>query len=113
MSYPKKVYALFPYDEQGNIAGVYVGSSWKPKERVRIHKNTPNGKGKQDRLHALMRTNGFSYLIIDEIPTCNDTYIEFDWIDFFIKRTKLPVFNNFVGACGANWERIKTRGEPV
>ena len=73
---------------------------------MRIHKNTGNGHGKQDVLHELMRTNGFTYAIVDEVKTYKESFVEYDWIDYFTKRTNLPVFNNFVGACGANWERI-------
>lgn len=109
MSYPKKVYVLFPFNKFGNIAGVYIGSSQDPEERMRIHKNTHNGHGKQDQLHELMRNNGFLYVVVDEIKTCKDTYIEFDWLDYFDKRTKLTIFNNFISP-KANWERIEPKG---
>lgn len=104
----KKVYALFPYDKDGKIAGVYVGSTRQPAERMRIHKNTPNGHGKQDELHELMRTNGFYYVVVDEYKSCFESYIEFDWLDFFIKRTKLKIFNNFISK-KADWTRIQPK----
>ena len=112
MSYPKKVYILFSFNEQGLIAGAYVGSSANVQERIRIHKNTQDGHGKQDQLHKLMRKNGYTYVVVDEIETCKDTYIEFDWLDFIIKRTNLTVFNNFISK-KANWKRISLKGEPV
>lgn len=108
MSYPKKVYVLFPFDDEGLIAGAYVGSSENVNERLRIHKNTHEGHGKQDQLHELMRKNGYTYAVVDEIKSFHETYIEFDWIDFFQKRTKLAVFNNFVSK-KANWERISPK----
>lgn len=105
MSYPKKVYALFPYDENGDVAGVYVGSTHDPEERMRIHKNTPKGHGKQDDLHELMRRNGFFYVVVDEYSHCSNSHIEFDWLDYFLKRTNLRVFNNFVSK-KADWKQI-------
>lgn len=106
MSYPKKVYALFPYDDEGKVAGVYVGVSQNLKNRMRVHKNTQNGKGKQDRLHELMRRNGYTFKIIDEVRRWEDGHIEYDWIDYFLKETNFPVFNNEVSLCGANWKRL-------
>ena len=102
----KKVYALFPFDEDGEIAGVYVGSSQNPLTRVRSHKNTQDGHGKQDVLHELMRENGFTYIFVDDIKTFKDAHVEYDWIDYFIKQTNLTVFNNAVDLCQADWTRI-------
>lgn len=112
MSYPKKVYVLFPHNDEGMIAGVYVGSSENVKERIRGHKNTHDGHGKQDELHNLMRRNGYTYFVVDEISEWRESYIEFDWMDYFIKCTNLPVFNNFVSK-KANWERITPKGVTI
>lgn len=102
----KKVYAIFPFDEDGEIAGVYIGSSQNPLTRVRNHRNTKDGHGKQDTLHELMRKNGFTYIFVDDIKTFKDAHVEYDWIDYFIKQTNLTVFNNADNLCQANWTKI-------
>ena len=109
MNYPKKVYALFPYDEKGDIAGVYIGVSGNLKDRLRVHLNTPSGKGNQDRLHELMRRNGYTFTVLDEVETWKDGHLEYDWLDFYIKKTDFQVFNNVTGLCQANWERVFPR----
>lgn len=111
MNYPKKVYALFPYDENGNIAGVYVGAAKSPERRMKGHRYSKDGLGKQDELHQLMRKNGYTYAVVDEIDHWINNHIEYDWLDFFVKKTNLKIFNNVVGVCDANWERINPKGE--
>lgn len=106
MAYPKSVYAIFPFDSEGNVAGVYVGSTWNLKERIRCHIGTHVELGKQTLLHDLMRNNGFICVNIGIIQNFKEAHIEYDWIDFFQNRTNLNLFNNRIGLCNANWHRI-------
>lgn len=79
--HPREVYAIYPLDENGNIAGVYVGSSGDMENRFSVHL-TSRGKF-QSELHNLMRQNGFTFQILDHIPNEEKNHIEYDWIDFF------------------------------
>lgn len=105
--YPKQVYLIFPFDENGKIEGVYVGSSNDVRSRVKNHRNDHHSSGKQKILHDLMRKNGYDYLIVDEIKSFHENHVEYDWMDFFIKNTTFQLFNNQVGLCGADWHRLK------
>lgn len=105
MNYPRKVYAIFPYDENHHIAGVYVGSTWNVEERIRCHKGDHKSLHMAE-LHDLMRRHGFIYKVMDEIKEWKDCHIEYDWIDYFMKKTDLKVFNYRKGLCGADWHRI-------
>lgn len=104
--YPRKVYVIFPFNSDGTIAGVYVGSSYRVKERIECHKGDHQSKHMVE-LHDLMRENGFKYQIIDEIGDWRETHIEYDWIDFFKKKTTMKVFNFRQNICGADWHRLK------
>ena len=95
MNFPKKIYAIFPYGGDGRIAGVYVGVTKNIKTRMANH--FYDCSSLQPELHNLMRENGFSYLVLGEVPHYRDGYLEYDWIDFFLKRTNLRVFNKSVG----------------
>lgn len=106
--YPKEVYLIFPFDENGNAAGVYVGASSWVEERIRNHlysgKSEPDN---QKEAHLLMKENGFSYTVVDTIEDFNETHIEYDWIDFFLKNTDLRVFNSLkIGLKNADWKRL-------
>lgn len=89
-SYPRLVYALYPFDENGLIAGVYVGSAHDLEKRIGTH--LTNHGGNQLELHELMRNNGFSFQILDFVPNRTLSHIEYDWIDFF-SRVNLRLFN--------------------
>lgn len=106
MSYPKKVYALFPLNEKCDVAGVYIGSTENPKVRLKCHRNNKRKNDSQSELHDLMRANGYSFIVLDEIETPNENHIEYDWVDYFLKKTSLRVFNNITDVCDANWTRI-------
>ena len=106
MNYPKIVYAIFPLDEKCEVAGVYVGSTDNLKSRIKNHRNSKKANDSQAELHELMRANGFSYIVLDEIKTWKDNHIEYDWIDYFIERTSLRVFNSAKELCGADYTRI-------
>lgn len=107
MKFPKKIYAILPYGSDGKIAGVYVGVTKNIKTRMANH--LYDYSSLQTELHNLMRENGFSYLVLGEAPHYRDGYLEYDWIDFFLKRTNLRVFNKSVGLCGANFNRAISR----
>ena len=104
--YPKKVYLIFPFDAKGHVAGVYVGSTWRIEERIRCHKGDHKSIHMME-LHDLMRTNGFKVEIVGEIKTWKENHIEYDWIDYFMKRSNLKVFNYRKGLCGADWHRLQ------
>ena len=104
--YPKKVYIIFPFNEQGHIVGAYVGASFNVRRRLQCHLGTHCNQGLQTELHDLMRKNGFAYSIVDCIKTYVENYVEYDWIDFCERKLKLHVFNNQKGICGADWHRI-------
>ena len=104
--YPRKVYAIFPYDKNGKAAGVYVGSSANMKRRLINHRSSAPGQGNQDQLHQLMRDNGCAYKFLDDISGIKENHVEYDWIDYFVKVSDFKVFNNFVNCHLADWTRI-------
>ena len=103
MKYPKKIYAIFPYESNGKVAGVYVGITNNLK--IRIANHFYDHSSCQPELHDLMRKNGYSYLVLGEISRYKDGYLEYDWIDFFSKKTRLKIFNKSVGLLGADFSR--------
>ena len=95
MRLPRKVYVIYPFDDSGEIAGAYVGSSWHINVRIKSHvwKNTtPPHK----EFHELMKKNGFAWQELDEILVFSEKHKEYDWIAFF-KSQKIRVFNTFLG----------------
>ena len=102
----KTVYAIFPYDMYGNVAGVYVGvTEDKIKRRITNHLCCYSAKHGQEELHNLMRMNGFHYVILAHIDY-RDRLVEYDWIDFFNTMTDLPVFNDKLTCANADWRRL-------
>lgn len=95
MRVPRKVYAIYPFTEYGEIAGVYVGSSYHASHRIREH-FLNKGKNAHTEFHELMRRNGFAWQELDDIPTFFDKHKEFDWIAFFRKQN-VRVFNTKLG----------------
>lgn len=108
MRFPRKVYAIFPCDKDGEAVGVYVGSTSDMKWRLINHRCRPVGLGNQDELHQLMRENGCTYKFLDEYYGIKETHTEYDWIDYFVKVTDLKVFNNRTDYKGADWTRISS-----
>lgn len=107
MKYPRLVYVIFPYDEEGKVAGAYIGSSANMQWRMVNHRCQKAGKGeKQDRLHELMRKNGCAYKILDVINCVHENHIEYDWINLFAKYTNFEIFNTQTDCLGADCERI-------
>lgn len=105
MIYPRKVYLIFPYDECGNIAGVYVGSSSRVKERIEEHLRNSDNYENQRNFHELMIKNGFAYGVVDEIEDYLCGHLEYDWANYFLENTNIKVFNS-LGLKNANWHRL-------
>lgn len=87
------IYAIYPYDEKGEYAGVYVGSTRELKMRLGQHVRQ-NTKDAQAEMHELMRSNGYIWQILE---TCDFSTRrrEYEWVDFFRSTTDLKVFNQF------------------
>ena len=113
--YPKEVYLIFPYDEDGIIAGVYVGSSCSVSWRIAEHYYaTENRQDNQKELHKLMRDNGFTYLVVDKIKSLHESFTEYDWVDYFAKNHNIKIFNSSkVGRVNRDWLRLKKPQEKV
>lgn len=91
----KYVYAIYPFDKDKHIAGVYVGSSYDVEKRIKLHKcNHRNDP--QAELHALMRVNGFDYEVLDTMNGSEEFYKEYKWIEILSKRYP-KVFNHYLG----------------
>jgi len=111
MKLPRYVYAIYPLDGSGDIAGVYVGTTSNIRCRIKNHIST---KGQQTELHKMMRENGFMYQIVETISEYEDRHLEYDWIDFFKKKTHLMVFNKMDDCFSADFSRCeKPYGTPV
>lgn len=102
--YPKSVYVIFPHDASGQVAGVYVGSSGNAAKRIEIHVRNFHS---QTELHDLMRKNGFDWFVIDCIHDSSEKHLEYDWIDFFKKKTCLHLFNAKTLCYQPDWRRLK------
>ncbi len=105
MKLPRKVYAIFPFNEDGSVAGVYVGSSANPNQRITNHLNDYGAQ--QFELHDLMRKNGFKAYEVDCINSLKESHIEYDWIDMFDKfLPDLKIFNARTEKY-ATWKNVK------
>lgn len=93
----KKIYIIFPLDENGKAIGAYVGRTWNIRERLKRHYHNKKDAKKQNELHELMRTNNYICLEVDSIPTCMESYLENDWMDLCQNVLNLRLFNNQVG----------------
>lgn len=94
MDFPRTIYAIYPKDEQGNIVGVYVGSTSRPLEkRIRGHLCCASECPKQKMLHELMKKNGYILQKLEVFNKFQDRHLEYDWVDYFIKKTDLEIFN--------------------
>ena len=108
LKYPRKVYLIFPFDDNGKVAGVYIGCSHNPVARMELHiREKPLPRKEQNELHRLMRDNGFLYGVVDEIPTYTEQYIEYDWVDYFKQNYGYRIFNSLkYGSGEADCSRI-------
>ena len=102
----KFVYGIFPYDDTGKVAGVYVGiTEGDVNRRMTNHLRNYNSKHGLRDLHELMRTNGFHWVILATVDY-KERCVEYDWIDYFSKKTDLKVFNYKLSCAGADWHKI-------
>lgn len=105
MKLPRKVYVIFPFDYEGKVAGVYVGSTKDPRQRLVNHLNDYGAQ--QWELHNLMRENGFKAYVVDTIDDYEESHIEYDWIDVFKHfLPDLKIFNVRTEQY-ASWENVK------
>ena len=106
MKYPRIIYAIFPFNKNGEAEGVYVGSTCDLNARLRNHLDIRNNSKTQKELHRLMRENGYTYGILGNIEDIYENRLEYDWIDFFAKNySELEIHNTMI-CKGANWHRI-------
>lgn len=94
------VYAIYPFDEKGNLAGVYVGKTKNLRNRIRAHYSTSPVNDPQITLHDLMRNNGFTFQLLEITFNPRTSYlVEEHWIDFF-SHEDIKVFNVVKGING-------------
>ena len=101
----KTVYAIFPHDEEGKIAGVYVGLSDRPETRIKAHLHDKTSQNGQKMLHELMRKNGYHWVVLSTLTSYTERFLEYDWVDYFMKKTDLTVFNDRT-LLTADWHRV-------
>ena len=83
------VYAVYPFDHDGDVLGVYVGSTWDVATRITGHLGTY--KTHKD-LHDAMRNNGYFVAVLDVFKPEGGNVVEYDWINCFIE-SGANVFN--------------------
>ena len=94
--YTMTIYAIFPKDKDGNVAGVYVGSTHGTlKERINMHLIDKHPSQKE--LHELMKTNGYIYQSLESRVGWGNRDLEYDWVDYYLKKSNLRVFNKYLG----------------
>lgn len=103
MKFPRVVYAIYPLNENGKIAGVYVGSTFDFKRRayLHMHKNPASRQPFQE----LMIKNGFYYQTFNIINSFDEAHLEYDWMDFF-KKNGVVVFNQRTDFHSPDYRRI-------
>ena len=95
--YTLTVYAIFPKDKDGDIAGVYIGSTFGKLElRIKNHLRFDK-KPNQKELHNLMKNNGFIYQSLESKLEWRNRSLEYDWVDYYRQKTNLRVFNKYFG----------------
>ena len=99
MRFPMYGYAIFPYDDNGEIAGVYVGCTHNLVMRMNSHRNAPPKNDTQRELHALMKRNGYEVIQLFEVEV-KERFLEYLWIDIFDRYSKYRVFNKAKGLYG-------------
>lgn len=95
---PKHIYAILPYDDDGKISSVYIGSAEDVGARIKSHLYESKNDAYSD-LHDLMRKNGFEIFVIDEMDL-NTSWREYMWAKYFHDRGKLKVFNKKISHKG-------------
>ena len=55
-----------------------------------------------------MKANGYTYCVVDEIENWEQSYIEYDWIDYFKKVIGIKTFNSKIrGSAIGDWLFLK------
>lgn len=88
--FPRDVYLIFTYNNDGNVNGVYVGSSTNVVNRLKQHIFCGKNDHQKD-LHSYMKTGNYFCIVVDSFDHVSS--IEYEWIRFFEQMTKIPVFN--------------------
>lgn len=88
---PKFVYVIFPYDDDGKISSVYVGSAENARVRLDSHLYAKANDPYKD-LHDQMKKNGFEFFVIDEL-NYSTSWREYMWAKYFHDCGRLKVFN--------------------
>lgn len=104
MRYPRQNYLIIIYDITGTVPeGLYVGSAHDVTRRIQNHLHNYTDST-QKKLHQLMRFRKYSVHVLD------DSSNEYDWIDFFKKKSSVPVFNVRTTK-DADWHRLEGKEE--
>ncbi len=103
----KYIYALYPLDKPGNATAVYIGCSMDPAKRVKEHLYNKTPSCGSVNLSKLMREHGYAYQVLDTVKE-SEAYIEYDYIDFFLKLTNIEVLNTKIGN-HADYRRVILR----
>lgn len=99
------IYAIYPLDSDGNIAGVYVGMTRNLRQRIKGHMNDRHTENQMG-FHSLMRDYGFYYQILENVEEYPDRRHEYDWIDYF-KHMGVPVFNAQTECFSPDYRRVE------
>lgn len=83
MKIPAQIYAIYPLNKDGSIAGVYVGRTGDLHQRLYLHTTPKKNDDKQEEFHSLMKENGFYYQVLDDVKVFAERHLESDWINFF------------------------------
>lgn len=106
MKLPRYVYVVVIYNRIPFFPeAVYVGSSADVEKRIKEHLHD-YCSGTQYQFHELMRHRRFQTYIVDEIHNGKDAHLEYDWMDFFQRKTRLNLFNVRRYESKADWRRI-------
>lgn len=92
MNFPAKVYAIFTFDKNEKVDGVYIGASGEIETRLRSHLNCKSCASQKE-LHEKMRDTGYCTVILDSIDSIKDSYKEYEWIRWFKNHVNLKLYN--------------------
>lgn len=116
-----KVYAIFPFGDDGKYAGVYIGRADHLRNRITTHLCAKEEGDTQVELHRLMRRNGFDLRVLETMSSCGeDRWREYMWIKAFKEHSPLRMFNictdyyasKTSGVSTSAWLRRKCGQEP-
>lgn len=105
------IYALYPFNEYGMVAGVYVGSTNRIRQRMANHRNNNKYHPRQKEMHELIRKYGYCFQVLDEYEGYSESIKEYDWIQFF-EMQDVKLFNERKKS-DADFKRCKKYGTPI